>query len=230
MDFDDHHNGRPMTTDAQRPPQLIARNIVAGYGQIFGGGDIDADSDAHHRQHAQALLRNLVQEHSMVRDDVSISEDDRSSSDGDEGLEDHQREQHIDAADLGYFHVGEMKRLLAHHHLCECPICPHRINASVNEWLMNAAVDPETPGSMFPEQSSGELSLASSMFLEATPQTPAQLLAEMGSWPVENTGIQYRDDHNYVQSPLWLLPERIMPCQLDNCIPEESEPASDNEY
>lgn len=229
MDFSNDNQDLSMNADPSRPPQHNPKNIASGYGQVYGADENDADSDMH-GEHVQLLLRRIVHEQAILQSD--ISDDDMSSSDGDEGLEDHQRSSHVDAADLGHFHKGEVKRLIAHHHHCDCSICPYRISARVNEWLMNAAIDPETPPSMYPEQSSsGEMSMASSMLLDTTPPTPAHLLAEMASWavPVESATMQHHEDYEYITSPLWLVPERMVPRQLDRCIPEEIEPASDDE-
>lgn len=218
MDFNDQHNDMSMLAQDNRPPQHNPSNISSGYGQMYGGDGNDSDGDAHH-QHTQTLLDGIMKEQARIREE--ISDDGRSSSDGDEGLEDHQRSQHIDAADLGHFRVVEVKRLVGHHHHhhCNCPICPYRIEASINEWR-NAGVGPETPESMYPEQSSEEMSMASSWFAETRPQTPA-ILAETGSWRVEDLKALSHsyEDYNYVWQPL-----RLVPHQLDACIPEESEP------
>lgn len=240
MDPKNQNNNMPMLADAQRPPHFNTRNIGSGYVQRIGNDSNDADSAAYHAHHVQTLLQKLVHEHSLtpqieISDDGVSCRSSSASSDGDEGLEDHQREQHLSDADVGHSRVGEMKRQLAHHHFCECPLCPYRRNASVAEWLFNSpALDIETPGSMYPEQGSGELSMVSSMFLDTGPQTPAQLLLELGAWDSDGGvggATQYLEEHcNYISSPLWLLPERILPRQLEACIPEESEPESEHGY
>lgn len=223
MDFNNNqHNDMSMlAADSSRPPQHNFRNSPSGYGQMYGGDGQDSDGDAH-GQRTQTLLRNIMQEQAMTQ--AEISDDGRSSSDGDEGLEDHH--QHIDAADLGHFHVAEVKRLVVHHHhhYCNCPICPYRIDSMINEWR-NAAADPETPGSMYPEHSSRDMSMASSWLPETRPQTPA-ILAELGSqWPVDDLQALSNsyEDYNYVWLPLQLVPH-----QLDACIPEEREPVDDD--
>lgn len=222
MDFN-NDQGQDMAftaSDPQRPPHYNPHNVSSGgYGQLYSGDEGDTDADRRHEEHAQTLLHRLMQEHAMTCDDTS--DDEMSSSDGDEGLEDHQRSQHVDNADFGYSHV---RHIANHHHRCDCSICPYRNKALVTEWLlMNAVADPETPGSMYPEQSSGELSMVSSMFFETRPQSPVQLLAEIGSCLAEGS-------YNYIPSPLPLLPERLLPHQLETCIPEEEEPTSDDEY
>lgn len=225
MDFDNDHNGMSMITDSSRPPQYSTRNIGSGCGQVFGSGgdDSDADSDMP-RQRTDALLATIVHDHRQaLRDD--LSDDGHASPDGDEGLEDHQRDQHIYGADLGAVHVDEMRRLIAHHHhhYCNCPFCPRRRDAFVNEWR-GAPFGPPSPDSVAPEHGSGEHSMASSWLPETRPPTPAAplLLAEMGAqWSPEEGGGAYAEEYCYVFAPLRLPPERMMPHQL-----EESEPGS----
>lgn len=222
MDFNGRHNELSMIADT-RPPNYNFRNIPSGFGQVYGGDENESDSDAHH-QHTQALLEDIVQHHAMTDDAVSVEE---SSTDGDEGLEDHLRSDHVEIADLGHFHVGEVRRLLAyhcphHHHHCDCHICPYRVDAFVNEWL-NTGIEPDTPGSMYPEHPSENTSMTSSMVVETRPQTPSPLLAGMGTWEEDET-MPFPQVYSFVRPPLHLVPH-----QLEPCIPEESEPTSDNE-
>lgn len=228
----------PVLADAQRPPHFNTRNRGSGYVQVISDDSHNATTaEAHHGLHTQALLQRLVQEHAMMQAAIEIPDDGDSSSsssssdDGDEGLGDHQRGD----ADLGYScHVEDVTRHLTHHHFCDCPLCPYRRHASVAEWLFAAVIpEPETPGSMYPEQGSGELSLGSSMFLETStrPPTPGQVLVELGAWDADGVRRYATGDHhhhyNYVLSPLWLIPERILPRQLEACIPEEIEEGSE---
>lgn len=222
-----HYDDTSMTADSSRPPQYCTCNIGCGCRHVFGEDDKGSDANAH-RQYTQRALRSIVQEYFVAHND-DISNDGRSLpdvDDADEGLEDHQTGQHSSAADFGH----EMRQHIAHHYVCDCTICPYRRDSQVKEWL-NYTVGPETPGSMHPEYgSSGEHSMASSMFLDPMPQTPGQLVVETGGVFGETfPGRFHQDEHDYVTSPLWLTPERMVPHQLDSCIPEESEPDSEDE-
>ena len=227
MDFNNNEHSIRGNKDPERPPQYCTCNLGCGCrGQVLNGDD--KDIEAHTRQQkTQELLDGIVQDQLLNTGRPIIADDDEISlPDGDEGLDDHLRTSHIDAADLGHHRVGEVKRLIAHHYHqnCTCPICPHRM-AYVNDWLVNAALaDAETPESMYPEQGSGDSSMMSSMFLETRPQTPSQFLAEMGSWPME---VGRFEEDGYVTNPLWLVPERMVPHQLGG-IPEESEEGSED--
>jgi len=208
----------PSAADAKRPPQYdCGCNIGSGCHHTFGGDEHDSDHDP---QGINSPIRRNASELTMFWTDVS--EDGKTSQDGDEGLEDHQQERHIDAADLGHVRTTEIRRALARHHRCDCPLCPHRVASNVNDWLNGQSPRPETPASMYVESSSGEMSMASSGFLERVPSS-GQLFEAMGGW-AEDEMPRPPDHLDAMIAPLWLVPERIAPRQLDICIPEESEP------
>lgn len=217
MEPNKNHTSICTTTDANRPPQYdCGCNIGSGCRQSLGEGTNGAETRGVGAlfQTAEAISRN--------GDYEGMSED------GDEGPEDHQQEKHIDAADLGHFRVVEVRRALARHHRCNYPACPHRMASTVKDWLRSAASRPETPTSMYAEPSSGERSMASSGFLEPL-ASPAHLIEAMGGWMDDHVA-RYPEQLNFIISPLWLVPEQIeshQPSQLDNCIPEESEPDED---